>query len=187
LVPAVNNSLEILKSSAFGILIEYSLLFGSLFFSAVFLGIYSKLPNQYKLRNSALLTALGMFLLFGSRELVGLFLSSYPPLGIMTISFMGLSSYLFFYGIFETARLISRIADVKNKIFAQFGSDISFLEKISSAENEQIIMGMVKTASNRTTKLSQENDVTLEEHELRSLVKDIINEIKETKAQRAKN
>jgi hypothetical protein len=157
-----------------------------LFFSIVFLGVYSKIPNQLKLKNSVLITALGMFLLFSSREIIGLFLSSYPPLGILTISFMGISSYLFFYGIFSTARLISRNVDLKNKIFAKFGSDTSFLEKISSAENEQIVTRMVTSASKLTEDFSSEPVDTLNEDELRLMVRDIIHELKKDKEQRIK-
>jgi hypothetical protein len=186
LLPIVNDSLEYVRSTPFSLVVEFSLLFGSLFFSIVFLGVYSKIPNQLKLKNSVLITALGMFLLFSSREIIGLFLSSYPPLGILTMSFMGISSYLFFYGIFSTARLISRNVDLKNKIFAKYGSDTSFLEKISSAENEQIVTKMVTSASKLTEDFSSEPIDTLNEDELRLMVRDIIHELKKDKGQRIK-
>jgi hypothetical protein len=178
--------LENLQYTPFGIFIDYSLLFGSFFFALVFLGIYSKIPKQEKLRTYILAAAVGMFLIFSSRELVGLFLLSYPPLGVITISFIGVSSYLFFYGIFQTASIISRNIDLKNKIFARIGSDTAFLEKISTAENEQVIMRMVRTATNRTNNLPTETNDNLNDNELRLLVQDIIHEIKEKKEDRNK-
>ena len=60
------------------------------------------------------LSAFGIVLLSISNVDAGLFMLPYPPFGLPTISFMGLSSYLLFIGIYYSAISVSLNQKSKN-------------------------------------------------------------------------
>ena len=125
LLPIYIELITYIENSPFYLLIKFNLLFGSLFFSMVFITIYSKLPKETMLRNTVLISALGMFLLFSSREIIGLFLPSYPPLGIMTVAFMAISSYLFFMDYLVLQESSQEIPILKNGYIIKLNQVIS--------------------------------------------------------------
>ncbi|HEX2407714.1 MAG TPA: hypothetical protein VHJ38_10985 [Nitrososphaeraceae archaeon] len=49
-----------------------------------------------------------MMFLFGSKDISTIILPSYPPVGIVAISFMSLASYLLLVGIYSSATIVAR-------------------------------------------------------------------------------
>ena len=62
---------------------------GGVFFAFAFLIIALKLKN-YELRRTIIIAVIGIMLVFGFRDLHSIFVSSFPPGGVVTISFMAI-------------------------------------------------------------------------------------------------
>ena len=77
---------------------------GGLFFSFAFLAA-SALLEKYLIHKYLLISAVGMAILFGSIDINSLLYATYPPFGLVTISFMAIGSYLVFNGISNSAVL----------------------------------------------------------------------------------
>jgi len=91
----------LISSSPVSFAIINSIIFGStkqiggLFFSFAFLGA-SALLEKYEIRNYLLISAVGIAILFGSIDINSVLYATYPPFGLVTISFMAIGSYLVF-------------------------------------------------------------------------------------------
>ena len=66
-------------------------------------------------------------LLFISNQAVILATASYPPLGLATVSFMGLSSFLVFIGIYATAVSVAEDIKLRRTIRKYALSEASYL------------------------------------------------------------
>ena len=96
---------DIFGYKIFEILINWNLQIGGALFGIAFLAIAAMLPSVKRQRNTLILTGIGMMLLFSSKDISSLVYSTYPPLGAVSIGFIGLASYLVYLGIYGTARL----------------------------------------------------------------------------------
>lgn len=180
LLPLYMEVVNFINLTPLNILVEFNLLFGSIFFSLIFFIIYTIIPKFTQVKNAVLISALGMILLFSSREIIGLFLPSYPPLGIMTISLMGISSYLVFYGIITTIRSIARSNEIKKEISKKIGMDSQLLKNIATAENEINIGKLVKSLVEDANKKKEAGHHDLNSYEINDIVDDIVHYIKDT-------
>src|SRR5918993_467289 len=81
---------------------------GGIFFAISFLVIVKKIPKGHRIVNSLIISLIGMMFLFGSKDISELILPSYPPVGIVAISFLGLASYLLLVGIYSSATIAAR-------------------------------------------------------------------------------
>ena len=90
-----------------------------IFFGLSFLIIAMKLKNT-QLRRIMIITVIGIMLLFGSRDLHSIFVSSVPPGGVVTISFMAIASYMLLTSLVSFLKIASRdrqlYADLSRKI-----------------------------------------------------------------------
>ena len=83
-------------------------------FGITFITIARKIDNQ-RIKGYMTLTAYGFILLYISSQIT-LTASSYPPFGIVTLSLLGLSSYLLLVGLSTTAVLLSQHAQLRKTI-----------------------------------------------------------------------
>ena len=87
---------------------------GGLMYGITFITIARKIDNQ-RIKGYMTLTAYGFILLYISSQIT-LTASSYPPFGIVTLSLLGLSSYLLLVGLYSTAVLLSQHAQLRKTI-----------------------------------------------------------------------
>ena len=78
---------------------------GGILFGLAFLTIARSIRHDNIVRDYMIISAYGIILLFVSNEAIVLVDAPYPPFGLSTISFMGLSSYLILLGIYSSAIL----------------------------------------------------------------------------------
>ena len=83
-------------------------------FGITFITIARKIDNQ-RIKGYMTLTAYGFILLYISSQ-ISLVASSYPPFGITTLFFSGLSSYLLLIGLYSTAVSLSQHAQLRKTI-----------------------------------------------------------------------
>ena len=108
---------------------------GGVLFGIAFWDAARRLPHTAAVREYLIISAYGLVLLFTADQATSLFNPSYPPFGLATVSFVGLSSYLVFNGIFYSAvdtrirRDIRRFAKEQSKL----------LDSIRSAQSDKEI------------------------------------------------
>jgi hypothetical protein len=151
---------------------------GGILFSMVFLtaSITIKRP---RLRNSLLITGMGMAILYGSVEIDTLPYVVFPPFNLVTISFMPIGSYLLFVGIFTSARRVSDDAHLRKEFYKSAESHMSLLKTIGVTEMEKQIMKRCKPLIDRSAMLEKPEDQELEQQDVKEMIHDVLNELKE--------
>ena len=102
---------------------------GALLFSLVFLAA-STLVTKHEMQKYLLICAIGMAVLYGSIEIDTLLFATYPPFGVVTVSFMPMDSYLLFTGILLSARLVARDKELRMEFYNSAMSQIVFLKQL---------------------------------------------------------
>jgi hypothetical protein len=103
------------------------------------------------------LSAIGIMLLSISNQDAGLYLLPYPPFGLPTISFVGISSYLLFVGIYYASISVSMNAELRMTIENSVEEQFRFVSKIGRSQMENEIERRVKVITKRTAKILEEN------------------------------
>ena len=161
-------------------LLNSNLQFGGVFFAIVFLVIAKKIPKGHQIVNSLIISLIGMMFLFGSKDISALILPSYPPLGIVAISFMGLASYLLLVGIYSSATIAARDITLRKYLSKKVENDTTLLNNIAYAENENEIEKNVKSLINYSSQWQQENiQLEMNQQEIKEIIDDVISEVKE--------
>lgn len=162
-------------------ILDSNLQLGGVFFAIVFLVIARKIPNRHQIVNSLIISLIGMMLLFSSKDISTIILPSFPPLGIVTISFIGLASYLLFVGIYSSATIAARDITLRKYLFKKVENDTALLNNIAYAENEIEIQKNVKSLISYSTQWQQEQNSPLEinQQELKGIINEVISEVKE--------
>ncbi len=152
---------------------------GGIFFAIVFLVIAKKIPKGHQIVNSLIISMIGMMFLFGSKNVSALILPSYPPVGIVAISFMGLASYLLLVGIYSIATIAARDITLRKYLSKKVENDTTLLNNIAYSENENVIQKNVKSLMDYSSQWQQNNaQHELNQQEIKEIVDDVISEVK---------
>jgi hypothetical protein len=153
---------------------------GGIFFAIAFLVIAKKIPKGHQIINSLIISSIGMMFLFGSKNISALIISSYPPVGIVAISFLGLASYLLLIGIYSIATIAARDITLRKYLNKKVENDTTLLNNIAYSENENEIQKNVKSLMDYSSQWQQNNiQHELNQQEIKEIVEDIISEVKE--------
>ena len=110
-----------------------------------FLDALETLWTRRTIRDYLVISALGVILLFISNQGGFALIQSgpiYPPYGLVTLSMLGLSSYLLLIGISSSAISVSQDASLRKTIKKSLES-LDLLDRIGTAEMEREIEGRV--------------------------------------------
>jgi hypothetical protein len=108
------------------------------------------------------LSAFGIMLLSISSEDVGLFMLTYPPFGIATISFIGISSFLLFVGIYYSAISVSLDVKLRSSVQKSVDQQLKFVSKLGASQVEQNIQQKVKYLTKKVaSQLEKDSGVTV--------------------------
>ena len=152
---------------------------GALLFSLVFLAA-STLVTKHEMQKYLLICAIGMAVLYGSIEIDTLLFATYPPFGVVTVSFMPIGSYLLFTGILLSARLIARDKELRMEFYRSATSQMSLLKTIGVSEMEKQLMKDYKSIDKRTR--SVEKDSIYEKDNVKEALHGLVDEIDTEKA-----
>src|SRR5205823_6088154 len=100
IIPVISQS-EILLS-LYSLIPQYSKVVEAILFGITFWTLARKLGHRSTVKDYMIMSAYGLVLLFASNQAILLVDSPYPPFGLVTISFMGLTSYLVLVGIYSS-------------------------------------------------------------------------------------
>lgn len=173
--------------------IVYTLLFslskplGGVLFGVAFWMVSRNLKDS-KVKNYLIISAYGMTLLFASNQPTSLILAPYPPFGLVTISFMGLASYLLYLGIYSSALSVSEDSRLRQTIRqAALKESQQFLDAIGSAEMEQEIQKRVLRFSKKTKALMEDEtgiSTSVDDEDIKRYLDEVLIELKGMKDNR---
>lgn len=154
---------------------------GGILFGLAFWTVAKHLSNQ-SVKRYVLISAFGMMLLFAANQPTFLVLVPYPPFGLVTVSFMGIASYLFYMGIFSASISVSEDSRLRREIRkAAIKESTRFLDSIGTAEMEQEIEKrvMAMTAASRDT-MERETGISssFDEKDIKKYLQEALQEVK---------
>lgn len=161
---------------------------GALFFSLAFLAASTVVAKQVT-QKYLLVSAIGIAMLYGSIEIDTLLYTTYPPFGLVTISFMPMGSYMVFTGIFLSATLVARDKDIRKEFYNTAMSQLTLLKTIGVTEMEKQLIKSYKSIEKRTRSLEIKDTKydkykvieplvdDMEEGDVRELLHDVLTEV----------
>ena len=164
---------------ALNTILNSNLQIGGAFFGMAFLLIAAKLSGEKEQRKSLIITGIGIMFLFASKDTSTLIISSYPPLGAVSIAFMGIASYMVYAGIYNTAAHAARDKKLRRDLRVNIENNMKLLRSIASSEDRIQMERNVKQLMVISTQLQKEEDQPdLTHNEIREIVNDVILELK---------
>lgn len=122
--------------------IAYSLFFnpsnavGGALFGLAFWSVGRKVGSE-RIRDYMNISGFGILLFFTSNQAIVLVTAPFPPFGLVTISLLGLSSYLLLVGIYSAAISVAQDIELRKTIRRSVEHHSAFLEKIGTSEMER--------------------------------------------------
>jgi hypothetical protein len=156
---------------------------GGILFGAAFWTMSRNTPSV-ALRDYLVIASIGFVLLFVSDQDLVLLSVPYPPLGLASVSLMGLSSYLILIGIYSSAIYISEDAKLRQSIRNVAIRESKLLDSIGTAHMEKEIERKVKVlvARNQDT-INEETGIHSSETEedMKEYLQQVLDEVKSSK------
>jgi len=138
-----------------------------------------------------IISAYGLLLFFASNQPFGLTLVPFPPFGLATISFVGLSCYLIYLGIYSSALSVANDVQLRKSIRKSVEQQSDLLDKIGTAEMEHQIQDRVlvltKDLSYEIAQTTGVQSSLEDEQEIREYLETVIQETKLKKQEDTRN
>jgi len=154
---------------------------GGALFGFAFWDIARKL-DQGPVRDYMIISAFGFMLFFISNQAAVVFpVISYPPFGVATILFVGLSSYFITIGIYSSAISISEDSELRRSIRKLAIKESKLLDNIGIAHMEQEIQKRVlRLVKEQEETLVEQTGIqsSLDEYDMKLYLEQVINEVK---------
>jgi hypothetical protein len=147
ILASINVSSDIYGYAILETIFNLNLQLGGAFFGVAFLTIASKLTGRGRQRNALILTGIGIMFLFASKDISTLIISSYPPLGAVSIAFIGLASYMVYLGIYSAATLTARDKNLRRDLAYWLPTRIPYLRLVCKMYQMKKIRGYGSTTS----------------------------------------
>jgi hypothetical protein len=127
---------------------------------------------------------MGMVLIYMSNQAVLLVNLIYPPFGLVTVSFMGVSSYLLLLGVYSSAISVSEDSKLRQSIRQVALREPKLLDSIGTAQMEQEIQKRVLAVTRKTQEvLTEETGIqpSLNDDDMKLYLQQVIEEVKKSK------
>lgn len=156
---------------------------GGILFGIAFWSV-AKNVNRREVREYMTISAYGMVLLFTANQPLGLTFLPYPPFGLVTVSFLGLASYLILIGVYSSALSVANDEKLLRSIRRSVEQQSNLLSNIGTAQYEEKLQKVVlRKINDLSEKMTIETGIqsSLEEQDIKDYVLMTINELKRTK------
>jgi hypothetical protein len=159
---------------------------GGLFFGLAFIMIAMKISSE-RLKYYLLICATGIMLLFCSNQISLVQLTLYPPVGLVTITLLSLSSFLILIGLHNLASSMAfdkTLLESARKIIKEKAS--TFLYDIGSAQWQREMDRTIPEIMESGSKQLEDTSVptSLSEDEMRKYINEITEEIRNLNEQK---
>ena len=159
---------------------------GGILFAFAFISIARTMREDSPVRQYLIIAAYGFVLQFIASQ-VTLIGASYPPYGMMTMSFLPLSSYMIFLGVYSTAVSISQDNQLRRSVRKIATQDSNLLSSIGTAQMEREIQRTVNSMKNVVAEQEKELkeqtgiEANLEEDEMKNYLEEVMQEVGKAK------
>lgn len=154
---------------------------GGILFGIVFWIMSKNIGKENIVRNYLTIAACGLVLLFSSNQAIVLTVAPYPPFGLATVSFVGLSCYFILVGIYSSAISVSLDISLRKSIRQSVQEHSKFLHGIGSAQMDRGIQeSVLKISKNYSHRVVEEAGIesSFTEDDMKKYVNDVLKEIK---------
>jgi signal transduction histidine kinase/MFS family permease len=152
----------------------------SILFGLPFWMIARTLSYSSTLKDYMIIAASG-FALFELATTGSVMLAAYPPLGLASVSFVGLSAYLMFIGTYSAAISMSEDVKLRQSIRKSAVDESKLLVSIGSAQIDQKIeKKVIGMAKDHAASMTEQTGVqlSLTEHDMKQYLSTVLKEIK---------
>jgi hypothetical protein len=182
ILASINVNSDIYGYKTLETISNLNLQLGGAFLGIAFLTIATKLRRRGQQRKAMIITGIGIMFLFASKDISTLIISSYPPLGAVSIAFIGLASYMVYLGIYSSAHLAARDKNLRRDLREKVENNVMLLKSIASSQDYIDTEKNVKQLMNLSTQWQEENEQhEMTQEEIKEIVKDVIVEIRKTR------
>lgn len=157
---------------------------GGILFGIAFWTVARGLANDSAIRNYMIISGYGFVLLFASDQAIVLSSAPYPPFGLPTVLFIGLSSYLILVGIYSSAVSMAHDVRLRQSIRKFALKESRLLDGIGTAHVQEEIQKRAVDMTRQFQKNMREETgfrSTLEEEDVREYIDQVLEEIGRTK------
>jgi hypothetical protein len=168
-------------SFVYNFIFTFSKAIGGILFGIAFWVIARSLDHKSVVRDYMILSAYGLVLMFISNQAVVLVNIFYPPFGIVTVSLMGLASYLLLLGVYSSAISVSEDSKLRKSIRNYALKESRLLDSIGIAQMEQQIQKkVIEFTKQNQYQMAEETGIqsSLTEEDMRQYLEQVIREVK---------
>jgi hypothetical protein len=134
---------------------------GGILFGVAFWTVARAISESSIVRDYMIMSALGVVLLFVSSQ--GTVTSAYyPPFGLVTVSYVGLSSFMMIIGLYSSAISVSQDDKLRKMIRKNAIEESKLLDSIGTAQMGQEIEGKVSEIKRKVMEIAKEDADDLE-------------------------
>ena len=167
----------------------YSKLIGGILFSIAFWAAARNLGRQSIVKDYMIISVYGFVLLFLSNQAILLVNGvPYPPFGLATVSFMGLSSYMILVGIYCSSISVAEDSKLRQSIRSIALRESKLLDSIGTAQMEpEIQRRVIVLTKQNQDRMVEETGIqsSLMEEDMKSYLEQVIKEVKKDRQQPA--
>ena len=124
---------SMLFSIVYVLMLKVSTPVGGILFGLAFILVARKIQTA-KVKGYLVISGIGLLLLLISYRPQEIITGPFPPFGLLSASFMGLASYLIFFGIYSSAISVSQDSKLRASIRKSVEAEVNFIGNIASAE-----------------------------------------------------
>ena len=165
--------------------IIYTLIFslirivGAIFFGIGFWSMAGKI-QQKSLKNFLNISAYGLILIFVTNQAIVLLNTLFPPLGLMTACFVGLSSFLLLVGTYSAAVSVSNDVKIRKAIRNSIEKESELIGDIGDAELDMELRAKVFSMMDKLSRRLQEDtqvESSLTDEDIKDYTTKVIQEV----------
>ena len=136
--------------------------------------------QQKSLKSFLNISAYGLILLFVTNQAIVLLNTLFPPLGLMTACFVGLSSFLLLVGTYSAAVSVSNDVRIRKAIRNSIEKESELIGDIGDAELDMELRAKVFSMMDKLSRRLQEDtqvESSLTEEDIRDYTNKVIQEV----------
>jgi hypothetical protein len=156
-------------------------IFTGIIFGVAFLSVARTLQKGSSLRDYMIIAAYGLLLFYvaGSAQASQ---AAYPPFGLASVAFTGLSCYLIYTGLYSSAISVSQDLTLRQSIRQSVMEQSKFLDSMGTAQMESELQTRVlKTTKKASDSMEEESGVesSMTEDDMKDYMEIVMNELKD--------
>jgi hypothetical protein len=157
---------------------------GGILFGVAFWAVAKAIRRTSFVRDYVIIAGYGLLLLFISNQAVTLISVPYPPFGLVSTLFVGLSSYLILVGIYSSAISVSEDSKLRQSIRNFAIKESRLLDSIGTAQMEQQIQkNVIELTKRNKDRMAEETGIqsSLTEDDIKQYLEQVISEVRKQK------